>query len=116
MRKQPPNHPDDSLAAWQEWMSHTPGYWRSSGRIPPTGRYGRRPTPTASGCIAAGSLLLVVLGIGLLGVLATLLHVNAVVLIALVGLAAAGGAVVLGVGRRGGQPSRPPTKHRRHRP
>jgi hypothetical protein len=116
MRKQHHRAPDDSLAAWQEWMSHTPGYWRSSGRVPPTGRYGRRPTTTDPGCITAGSLLLVALGIGLLGVLATLLHVNAVVLIALVGLAAAGGAGALGAGRRGGQPNRSPAKRRRHRP
>lgn len=114
MRKPRPNQPDDSLEAWQEWMSHTPGFWRSSGRLPPTGRSGRRPTTTDPGCIAAGSLLLVVLAIGLLGVLATLLHVNAVVLIALMGLAAAGGAVALGVGQRGGQPRRSSAKRRRH--
>ena len=93
-----------------------PGYWRSSGRIPPTGRYGRRPNRTDTGCLLAGSLLLVVFGIGTLGVLATLVHVNALVLIGLVGLTAAGSAIMIGAARRGGQPRRLRARRRQHHP
>jgi hypothetical protein len=57
MRKQRPNQPDDSLAAWQEWMRHTPGSWRSSGRVPPTGRAGRRPTRAGYALVALGAAL-----------------------------------------------------------
>src|SRR3712207_4172139 len=49
---------DQDLAAWQEWTSHNPGYWMSSGRIPPVSRYGRRPTRAGYVLVVVGVLTL----------------------------------------------------------
>jgi hypothetical protein len=88
--------PDDGLPAWQEWMSHPPGYTRMSGRIPPTSRYGRRPTK-------AGYVLVV---LGVLSLLTPVPRSDAPNLWALAGMPTVGGVLVSMLGWRLAHPYR----------
>src|SRR3954454_12247739 len=66
MPKQPrPKPADESLDAWQEWTSHTPGDGRNGGRLPPTSPYGSNRA-LASGASAAFGVAILVVGATLL--------------------------------------------------
>ncbi len=92
MRKQRHTVQDDSLQAWQEWMSHPPEALRVSGRIPPTSRHGRRPTKAGYVLVVLGSLILAfALGIVVLSFLTPVQRVDAPGILTVAGMPAVAG-------------------------
>ncbi len=116
MSKQRRNKHDNSLEDWQEWTSHNPGYWRASGRIPPTGHFGRRPTKAGYAFIVLGMLRLgVALAILVLDFLTVPHPPDTSSRFSVAGIPAIFGAILVLYGWRVAHPVRTRTRRRRHR-